>query len=355
MSRPSANVRLTIDKPFITDYFQRHASGWYPGWSVARVRIKIQRNFLSEFKSLAIKYTVTLRRGAHRRTVIVRGQARATRHPQTASPKKSFLVTTHLWHHGMRQSIPRPLAFVPAANLFLYEDIPGHSVEKIIHPVDYAPKPAHAPGYILRFTPAMARLLAKLHSVRRVAGLPTMTKALEVATTKEHFQLIRQHHPRSLPRLRRLLTRCQAAYPTFRQDLYRQSFRRLTHGDAHAGNFIWDGRRLRLIDFGDSVSHHPLSDIGRLFVQLHFLHHFVHRSSHPKIMDEVRSHFRRFYFRRQPRPREVFAINYFMVLNLIQMMAITSFTTPKNQVDRAMAVFLDGVDYFTKRLETLTY
>lgn len=349
------DIRRALDTVFVTRFLKSRMPLWYPGWQkTERVDIAVQRNFLHEFRSLALRYSVYGKINGQRAARILRAQVRATHHPETTLPRRTYRVASFLADHGFADSMYRPLAFSASTNMFLYENTDGEDLQHFFCPTVYPKRPAHPAATLLAYMSAIAERLRTLHTYRKAPGTFRQTAAFDRRQFRYQFGIVRKCHPKSLVLMKRALENIQDVPLPLRRAPYSVRNQRVTHGDFHLGNIVATAHGLRLIDFGDAAIRHPLFDVARFFVQLEFFTQLVYKQHAQAITDRARRAFYLQYFGPgAPTRTERYLIEYFSVTNLLQIMSIKSFDSNMKHRDTVMANYFSGVERHLQRLQSI--
>jgi Ser/Thr protein kinase RdoA (MazF antagonist) len=162
-----------------------------------------------------------------------------------------------LWRRGFSQDaadgvqVPEPLAFVPELCLLVLAEVPGESFKSRLV--------ATGSEALMR---GMARVLAKLHSVRPWPG-PAFRMESHIARCHPAVPALTE----ALPDMARDVEAILGYAHTFDEKLCEDSFAAI-HGDLHPSQVLVDGECRYLIDLDSLALGDPAADLGNLFVFL---------------------------------------------------------------------------------------
>lgn len=251
---------LTTNRRYMRRVFERLVRTHYPrGTRLIGLHIREVGTF--QFKH-SFRYDLCLRSPNGKKTMIlVRGNV-----PSTDRPFETF-VAYRTQHSLARRGfvfgslrVPASFGVVPKLQINLYEEYPGITLEQLIA--------RHDPRAVTVAAKAGA-WLAKLHSAQLTVS---PGKTFEQMNRDAGF--FRDNIVRSAPTHVEPMIRAVYAAIDAQQQIvarYRRFFC-TTHGDLNLGNIVAgrDGS-IAFIDFGNSITYDPTSDIGNFLAQLDLL------------------------------------------------------------------------------------
>lgn len=165
--------------------------------------------------------------------------------------------TTMSLHADLAQdgfsAMPKPLALLPDLGLTLQQYVPGELLSAL--------KP---PLLDIRPFDLAGRWLARLHDTVPVAGLRERSLGNELQKIEENSEVLQLHVPQSV---RKQVGETASLLRELVEN-WTQSRLAMTHRDFYPGNVLWDGARIRVIDFDWLSMGDPVLDVGCFLAQL---------------------------------------------------------------------------------------
>lgn len=348
----TVNVRRAADQRFMWDYCSARIHHWYDSQTELQgLQIEIERNFLDEFFSLALKYTVVVKRRGRTNVHTIRGQARNPRHNQATAPKMMFRLAEYLQRQKNGPRVLRPLDYCAPANLFLYEDAPGIPVDAGLRHSRQSTTPMLT-AEIVRLFPVIARLVRRLHTVTTPPWLPRHTSLDYTREVRGFLRLMAEHTPKTAAAASQVWQTLLRSQSQLLKRLTAPGRATILHGDLHLGNVILNQKQVTLIDLSDASAGHPMFDIARLGVQTRHLVRLNRRRDLEPILSGLLRAFTHQYFNNQVSLLDRQAFHFWSSFHLLQMMSIYSFAANPSERVVLLEEFMNGLQFHADALVT---
>ncbi len=326
-------IKLASDPAFMKKIFKKNAKKYFSSAKkLTFLSVKLEKNSFNQ--NFLFSYALSLNKNSQVFIKVIKGKSAVKINNPYDCPKRFYLTAKHLWAHGFKGLIPRPLDYLPLAHLFLYEETSGESLENKIQRGERKP--------LVAFAPRIAKMLAKLHRTKLKINF-VKNSSYEKKQNFHHLYLIKKFNQKNYKDFKHNLELVERIKKQ-KQHLFSppKNFC-LTHGDFHPGNVLIQGSKIKFLDFGSAGLAERLTDVGNFLMQTELMLRLKFYPPSQKMIQKIQKIFLKNYFGRKPTPEENFKILYFELRCLFQVMANISLAQcrkPKIQ-KKSMASFFE--------------
>jgi thiamine kinase-like enzyme len=306
------NARKVLEHAWVKRFFQNRAKKYFPGAKLLDVEIELVRNFRGKFRNLAIKYLLTVILGGGKKTKLIRARIDTLHN----NPDRQYQFLKYLYSRGFKNTIARPLEYMPSLNMLLYEDLPGTPFQSLLEEHKNLQS-------LLQLTPQIASWLKRFHRLKITSPKQFISRDIKIEKEdRRHWLfLMRKCAPEFYRPTKEILDDCWKIRKKSDAFIKPKDFS-LVHGDFHWGNIISKAnRKIGVLDFSDSLLADPLEDVARFVTQTWSMFRYYaprRKSLGQKIIEK----FLKCYFKNGPNFGELTRFYYFATNSLVQMAAI---------------------------------
>jgi thiamine kinase-like enzyme len=338
-------IKLAADHGFMENFFRKNIQKYFPGAKLISLNLEIKRSFFR--KNFLFTYILNFKKNFKKNQKTIKGKSVIETNNPFDCSKRAYSISKYLWSHNFKNLIPRPLGYLPSLHLFLYEEIPGESLENLIS--------QKKTRNILRYASRIAKLLKKIHHIKFKIG-QIKDYDFEKKQDQHHLALIKNFNPKNYKKFKKFL-RSVEVIRTQKQKLFLDPKKFcFTHGDFHPGNVLIDGKTIKFIDFGSAGLAEPLTDVANFVLQTELMLRYHLHPFRLSLVKKIRSAFLKGYFGHVTTPQENFKLLYFEIKSLTQIMSVVSLVqhqNPKLQ-KKSMTAFFKILENRYKQLQKLS-
>ncbi len=332
---PKGTIKKILDEKFIKQLFSKAVQTNYKT-KLSRVTIKVERNFLRKFETLALRFTLYLKNG---KRVYWRGNA--TIHDQ--SPYYTYRAFTYLKKLGYQDMVPLIFDYRKSLNLLYYQEMPGKTIQNLIDTKNI--------GNLENLVKKTAQLLKKIHQIHPdKKDIPLWTKQMEKKERLKEISLVKKSYKNNRGRFQKIFQELERKRQKLSNYFNNQKNYRLCHGDFHPGNVLIHKDKLSVIDFGSARYYEPCFDVARFTIQLELMIRLQFKKRHAEIVKPLQQLFLKEYFGKSMGKVDRFKVKYYEIRHLQQIASIISIIELKDHQENAMNAFFEIAQKRLKKL-----
>lgn len=228
-----------------------------------------------------------------------------------------YSTTKFLQKQGLNDIVPSPIDYLPLFNLYLYEFVPGYFLQEL--------SVKQKAQEFLDKIPDIIKSLKRIHEVEVKKKDKTIRqdRKQEEKQWQHDLKLVQQYFPAVFDKTLLWIKACQALRNKYRKYFDDKAYQ-MTHGDFYSRNILINIDQIKLIDFSSSAIYEPLNDVGNFLINTELMFEYDFHDTYCHLMEKLKDIFFQSYFF-QPRTEEQeFKINYFILTNLIRIIAFAA-------------------------------
>lgn len=330
------SIKFLLNQRWARDFFSRKVDQYFPDKQLIGCKVEPLKIYLN-YKSIVVKYRLKLsdkEKNISEKNIMGKAET-----GQKIDILNDYSVTKFLWEHGLSDIIPKPLEYLPSFNLYLYEFVPGYFLQEL--------SVKHKDQEFLDKIPVIIKALIRVHKMKIMKKDKILRRGRETEEEcwRRDLKLVKQYWPSVSDKVSLWIQRCRFSKNKnkkhFNPELYR-----MTHGDFYSRNIIIDNSQVRLIDFSDSSLYDPLNDIGNFLINTELMFEYDFPKTYRSLMEELKKLFLKNYFLKKIKPEQIFKINYFILTNLIRIIAFAAMSEGDKKLPRQSSVVMDKLVRF---------
>lgn len=306
------NARRVLEYAWAKRFFKSRVKGYFPEAKFLDVKIELVRNFRGKFRNLAIKYLLIVGIKEGKKTKLIRARIDTLHN----NPARQYQFLKYLYSRGFKNTIARPLEYMPSLNMLLYEDLPGIPFQSLLEEHKNLQS-------LLQLTPQITSWLKRFHKLKITSPKQFISRDIKVEKKdRQHWLfLLRKCAPEFYLVTKEILDDCWQLRKKSNAFIKPKDFS-LVHGDFHWGNIISKAnRKIGVLDFSDSLLADPLEDVARFMTQTWSMFRY-YAPKKQSLGRKIVAKFLKCYFKKKPGSQELIRLYYFATNSLVQMAAI---------------------------------
>jgi len=336
------SIEFLLNQKWVKIFFCKKVGQYFPGKQLFDCEIKplkILYTYL-DYKSVVVKYRLKLldeAKNISKKDIIGKAEK-----GQKSDIFNEYLTTKFLWEQGLNDIIPKPLGYFSSFNLYLYEFVPGYFLQKL--------SVGHKDREFLAQIPAAVKILKRIHEVKpqKKDKIVKRNKKWEGEQGCRDLKLIRQYWPAAFDKALLWLQECRFLRERCKKYFDFRSYR-MTHGDFYSRNILVSGRdnsQIKMIDFSSSAVYEPLNDIGNFLINTELMFEYDFPNTYRRLIKESKALFFQNYFSKPITKEQEFKIDYFILRNLIRIIASVAISEGGKKLPEQASVVMDKLIRF---------
>jgi len=323
------SIKFLLNQDWVKDFFSKKISQYFPQKQLINCEIEPLKIYL-DYKSVVIRYRLELsdeKNNISEKNII----GKAEKPEQNSYILTDYSTTKFLWEQGLNDIVPRPLEYLAAFNLYLYEFVPGYFLQEL--------SIKHKDQEFLGKIPAVVEGLKRIHELK---GLKKKQKE---ENWKGDLRLVKKYWPAALDKTLLWVKGCRLLRKKYRK-YFDTKFYKITHGDFYSRNILVNKDQIKLIDFSNSAVYDPLNDVGNFLINTELMFEYDFPDNYRRLMKKVEDIFFQNYFSRPITKEEKFKINYFILTNLIRIIAFCAMSEESKNPPQQSSIIMDKLIKF---------
>lgn len=309
------SIKILLNQKWAKDFFNKKIGQYFPKKKLISCEVEPLKIYLN-YKSIVAKYHLELldeENNVSEKNIV----GKAEKLEQNSNILNDYSTTKFLQKQGLNDIVPKPIDYLPLFNLYLYEFIPGYFLQEL--------SVKQKDQEFLDKIPNIVKILKRIHEVkiRKKDKMIRQDRKQEEKQWQHELKLVEQYFPAVFDKTLLWIKACRVLRNKYRKYFDNKVYQ-MTHGDFYSRNILVNINQIKLIDFSNSVIYEPLNDVGNFLINTELMFEYDFHDTYRLLMEKLKDVFFQNYFS-QPRTEEQeFKINYFILTNLIRIIAATS-------------------------------
>lgn len=331
------SIKFLLDKKWAKDFFEKRTAQYSPHKNLIGCKVEPLKIYLN-YKSIVVKYCLKLSDKKNRiseKKII----GKAEKLGEKSNILVDYSTTKFLREQGLKDILPNPLEYLPLFNLYLYEFVPGYFLQEL--------SAKHKEQEFLDKIPAVVKGLKRIHEVKvqKKNKIIIWDRKQEEKQWRHNLKLIRQYYPTVFDKTLLWIQRCRLLKEKYRK-YFDIKFYKMTHGDFYSRNILINKNKIKLIDFSNSAVYEPLNDIGNFLINTELMFEYDFPDIYRRLMKELKNIFFQNYFSKPTTEEQKFKINYFVLTNLIRIIAFAAMSEGSKKLPNQSSIIMDKLIRF---------
>jgi thiamine kinase-like enzyme len=200
----------------------------------------------------------------------------------------------------------------------------------------------HKDREFLEKIPAIVNSLKEVHKIktRKKDRIIVKNKKQEEKEWQKGLKLVRQYYPSAIDEVTLWVKKCRTLRNRNKKYFNVDSYK-MTHGDFYSRNILINNGLIKLIDFSNSCFCDPLNDVGNFLINTELMFEYDFHDNHRQLMEILKDIFLKNYFSKPATKEQKFKINYFILTNLIRIIAFAAMSEGSKKIPSRSNVVMD--------------
>jgi len=309
------SIKILLNQKWAKDFFNKKIAQYFPKKKLINCEVEPLKIYLN-YKSVVIKYHLELldeENNVSEKNIV----GKAEKLEQNSNILNDYSTTKFLQEQGLNDIVPKPIDYLPLFNLYLYEFIPGYFLQEL--------SVKQKDQEFLDKIPNIVKSLKRIHEVkvRKKDKMIRQDRKQEEKQWQHDLKLVQQYFPAVFDKTLLWIKACRVLRNKYRKYFDNKVYQ-MTHGDFYSRNILINPERIKLIDFSNSVIYEPLNDVGNFLINTELMFEYDFHDTYLLLMKKLKDVFFQNYFSQPKTEEQEFKINYFILTNLIRIIAATS-------------------------------
>jgi len=338
------SIKLLLNQKWAKKFFTQKVPHYFPKKKLINLQIKPLKIYLN-YKSIVVKYCLELLgegKNICKKNII--GKAERIDSKSLKSREKNgiwidYSTTKFLEKQGLKDLITKPFDYLPSFNLYLNEFLPGYFLQEL--------SMSNKDKEFLNKIPAVAEAIKKIHRVEvgEKDKIIRRDRRWEERAWERDLKIVQQYQPLIFDKVLFWVKECRFLRDKYRK-YFNSNFYRMTHGDFYSRNIIISRGRIKLIDFSDGAFYDPLNDIADFLINTELMFEYDFHNNYRQLIERVKNIFFKNYFSQPMEKEQEFKINYFILTNLIRIIAFAAMSEGNKKLASQSAIVIDKLMKF---------
>lgn len=309
------SIKILLNQKWAKDFFNKKIGQYFPKKKLISCKVEPLKIYLN-YKSVVVKYHLELldeKNNVSKKLIV----GKAEKLEENSNILNDYSTTKFLREQGLNDVVPKPIDYLPLFNLYLYEFIPGYFLQEL--------SVKQKDQEFLDKIPDIIKSLKRIHEVKvkKKDKMIRQDKKQEEKQWQHNLKLVKQYFPAVLDKTLLWIKACQLLRNKHRKYFDDKAYQ-MTHGDFYSRNILININQIKLIDFSNSVIYEPLNDVGNFLINTELMFEYDFHNTYRLLMEKLKDVFFQNYFSQLRTEEQEFKINYFILTNLIRIIAATS-------------------------------
>lgn len=330
------SIKFLLNQEWAKDFFSKKVNQYFPEEQLIDCNVEPLKVYLN-YERAVVKYRLKLSdEGKNVSEKDIIGKAETG---QDSDISVDYLTTKFLCDRGLNDLVPKPFEYLPLFNLYLYEFVPGYFLQEL--------SVRHKDQEFLAQIPAVVKALKRVHETKvekkdkiiRWSGKP------EKECWRRNLKLVKRHWPAMFDKTSLWTQKCRLLRDK-RGRYFNAGLHQITHGDFYSRNILINNSQIRLIDFSNSSVYEPLNDVGNFLINTELMFEYDFPATYRRLMEKLKDIFFQNYFSQPITEEQEFKINYFVLTNLIRIIAFAAMSEGSQKLPNQSSIVMDKLIKF---------
>jgi len=352
------SIKILLNQKWAKDFFNKKIGQYFPKKKLINCEVEPLKIYLN-YKSVVVKYHLELldeENNVSEKNIVGKAEKLSPfgRSPvggkQNSNILNDYSATKFLRKQGLNDIVPKPIDYLPLFNLYLYEFIPGYFLQEL--------SVKQKDQEFLDKIPNIIKSLRRIHEVKvkKKDKMIRQDRKQEEKQWQYDLKLVQEYFPVVFDKTLLWIKACRVLRNKYRK-YFDSKVYQMTHGDFYSRNILVNPVRdkslngvnigqIKLIDFSNSVIYEPLNDVGNFLINTELMFEYDFHDTYRLLIEKLKDILFQNYFS-QPRTEEQeFKINYFILTNLIRIIAFAAMSEGSKKLSNQPSIVMEKLIRF---------
>jgi len=309
------SIKILLNQKWAKDFFNKKIGQYFPKKKLINCEVEPLKIYLN-YKSIVVKYHLELldeQNNVSEKNIV----GKAEKLEQNSNILNDYSTTKFLREQGLNDIVPKPIDYLPLFNLYLYEFIPGYFLQEL--------SVKQKDQEFLDKIPNIIKSLKRIHEVKikKKDKMIRQDRKQEEKQWQHNLKLVQRYFPAVFDKTLLWIKTCRVLRNKYRK-YFDSKVYQMTHGDFYSRNILVNIDQIKLIDFSNSVIYEPLNDVGNFLINTELMFEYDFHDTYRRLMKKLKDILFQNYFSQRKSEEQEFKINYFILTNLIRIIAFAA-------------------------------
>lgn len=331
------SIKILLNQKWAKDFFNKKIGQYFPKKKLINCEVEPLKIYLN-YKSVVVKYRLELldeKNNVSEKNIV----GKAEKLEENSNILNDYSTTKFLREQGLNDIVPKPIDYLPLFNLYLYEFIPGYFLQEL--------SVKQKDQEFLDKIPDIVKGLKRIHEVKvkKKDKIIRQDRKQEEKQWQHNLKLVQQYFPAVSDKTSLWIRTCQLLRNKYRKHFDSKVYQ-MTHGDFYSRNILVNPGQIKLIDFSNSVIYEPLNDVGNFLINTELMFEYDFHDTYRDLMKKLKDIFFQNYFSESKTEEQEFKINYFILTNLIRIIAFAAMSEGSKKLSDQRSIVMEKLIRF---------
>jgi len=336
------SIKILLNQKWAKDFFNKKNGQYFPQKKIINCEVEPLKIYLN-YKSVVVKYRLELldeENNISEKNIVGKTERLSpVGREQNSNILNDYSTTKFLRKQGLKDIVPKPIDYLPLFNLYLYEFIPGYFLQEL--------SVKQKDQEFLDKIPDIVKSLKRIHEVKvkKKDKMIRQDRKQEEKQWQYDLKLIQQYFPAVFDKTLLWIKACRVLRNKYRKYFDNKVYQ-MTHGDFYSRNILVNIGQIKLIDFSNSVIYEPLNDVGNFLINTELMFEYDFHETYRLLMEKLKDIFFQNYFSQLRTEEQEFKINYFILTNLIRIIAFAAMREGSKKLSNQPSIVMEKLIRF---------
>jgi len=326
------SIKILLNQKWAKDFFNKRIGQYFPEKRLISCKIEPLKVYL-DYKTVVVRYQLELldkKNNISKKNIV----GKAEKLKENNNVLNDYSTTKFLRERGLNDVVPKPIDYLPLFNLYLYEFIPGYFLQEL--------SVKQKDQEFLDKIPDIIKSLKRIHQVKvkKKDKMIRQDKKQEEKQWQYNLKLVKQYFPAVLDKTSLFINACRVSRNKYRKYFDDKAYQ-MTHGDFYSRNILVNVNEIKLIDFSNSVIYEPLNDVGNFLINTELMFEYDFHNTYHRLMKKLEDILFQNYFSQSKTKEQKFKINYFILTNLIRIIAFAAMSEGSRKSSNQSSIVME--------------